>query len=313
MVAAIVASTLAAVVPPCLFIVLRKRIRNVFSRFNWPKSSAKLNAALAVCTFLFLISFPIGMLVADRLERTRTNAAANAALRQFDVTTYGEDLDVSRVDRTLAEFEWARNRLISTMPAKHLGTPIALHIFETLNDYHIGTGRRLSRGSMVCEPDGAVVYVPLEKAIEPLVENDFTQIPMHEMVHAMLCHTIGRNAFYSVSLWFHEGLAQIYENESHTKRIYRITNRSIVWFKRHDLMKPEVFCHFRFSGSHSEIRMFYRTSMEFVRFLERRHGHQSLSELIDDVSRGSAFTESLVNRFGGSCETTYSEWLASWR
>ncbi len=309
-VASIAAATIAAAVPMSLFAMLRKPLRHAFSRLNWPETSAKLNAVIAICALLVVIGFLIGT---DRLERSRISAAADAALRHFNVTTYGDDLDNSRFDRTLAEFEWARDRLSSEMPAMRFKTPIELHIFETLNDYHVSTGRQLSGGSMVCDPDGAVVFVPLEEAIDPLAENDFTQIPVHEMAHAMLCHTIGRTAFYSVPLWFHEGLAQIYENESHQKRIYRIVNRSIVWRKRHDLMRPEEFCHFRFVGSHSEIRMFYRTSMEFVRYLKRDHGHQRLLALIDDVRQGTAFTESLAVRFGGTCETLYAGWLASWR
>ncbi|MXZ02143.1 MAG: hypothetical protein F4Y88_00235 [Chloroflexi bacterium] len=310
MVASIAVATLAAVVPMSLFAMLRKPLGHVFSRVNWPETSAKLNAVIAICLLLIVIGFLIGM---DRLEQSRIRAASDAALQQFDVTTYGEDLDISRFDRTLAEFEWARNRISSEMPATHFKTPIDLHIFETLNDYHIGTGRPLSAGSMVCDAEGAVVFVPLEEAIDPLAENDSTQTPVHEMAHAMLCHTIGRTAFYSVPLWFHEGFAQIYENEGRQKRIYRIGNRSIVWLKRHDLMKPEEFCHFRFGGSHSEIRMFYRTSMEFVRYLKHYHGHQGLLALIDDVRQGTAFTESLAVRFGGTCETLYAGWLASWR
>ena len=284
-----------------------------FNRIRLPERSTKYRAVMLLGLILFVIGFPLSLFVSKEIQQSRINAADDAARREFNVTTNGEGFDKSEVDRTLAEFHWARDRLRLEWPHPTLSSPISLNLFENWEDYLVGTGRKWSGGSMVCQPTGAVIYVPLEEVVNESTETDLTQVPMHEMAHAMLCQFMGANAFYSLPIWLHEGLAQIYENESKPKRLYRVVNRLVTWFSRQTMMTPEAFCEGQYGDSHSEIASFYRTSMEFVRALESNHGRPKLMAIVDDVRREIAFNDSLLGNFGGTCETLYSEWLDSWR
>ena len=75
------------------------------------------------------------------------------------------------------------------------------------------SGFEWSGGYTSCQEEGVTVGVPLENASNVLEELPASRTPLHEMVHATWCQSLTRDLFRSIPRWFHEGMAQWYENE----------------------------------------------------------------------------------------------------
>ena len=174
------------------------------------------------------------------MHNSRISTDAETALQEFMVVTYGPDLERSRVNQTLAEFERARRRLEEQWAMSKESPQISVHLFRDLQEYHAGTGRTWSFGLTQCTSTGAAIFVPLEEASRAFAEDNHTRTPMHEMVYATMCQSLGSDGFVSMPLWFHEGMAELYENEGPPRRITRIENRIRVWFSQDKLMTPEL-------------------------------------------------------------------------
>ena len=56
------------------------------------------------------------------------------------------------------------------------------------------------------------------------------------MVHATWCQSLGRSSFESIPRWFHEGMAQWYENQGWRQFPDRAMNRGAVWMDRGNLL-----------------------------------------------------------------------------
>ena len=274
------------------------------------KLSPRVGRVLSGLGALVMVGFSLGTLVWFNLHQSRTIADAEAALANFQVQV-AEGLDRSNLNQTLAEFESARRSLEQEWPNLGDNSPITLRLFSSFEEYHAVTGRHYSAGEAFCPPTGAVVWLPLEEAIELPGENDHTRTSLHEMVHAMMCQYLGHEAFYSIPRWFHEGMAELYENEAKHFSI-RVENRIRVWFYRDKLFPAEIFCTEPFMRPETEFGLFYMTVLEFARSLETEHGRDSLLGVVNDVQDGISFEESLQNRFGTTCVELYSDWLASW-
>ena len=266
---------------------------------------------MAGAVILVTVVSVTGGIIWYKSHQSRTVADAEAALANFQVR-YERGVDPSRLNQTLAEFERARRSLERTWPNPPDSAPITLRLFGSIEEYHAITGRHYTAGVAFCPPTGAVVWVPLEQAIELPGEDDHTRTPLHETVHAMMCQYLGEEGFYSIPRWFHEGMAELYENEARHLRPERVDNRLYVWFHGDKLMASESFCTEPFMRPESEIGLFYMTVLEFARSLETEHGRNSLLGVVDDVQDGISFEESLQNRFGATCVELYSDWLASW-
>ena len=205
------------------------------------KLSPRVGRVLSGLGALVMVSFSLGTLVWFNLHQSRTTADAEAAIANFQVHV-ATGLDRSNLNQTLAEFERARRSLELVWPSPAYSSPITLRLFESIEEYHAETGRYYSDGSASCPPTGAVVWVPLEQAIELPGEDDHTRTPLHEMVHAMMCQYLGQEGYYSIPRWFREGMAELYENEAKHFRI-RAENRIRVWFNGDKLMVPaDTFC-----------------------------------------------------------------------
>ena len=251
-----------------------------------------------------------------------TEADAESARQEFRVFTYGDDLDQSKLDRTLAEFEQARRRLEGEWPESREALPIELHLFKDIQQFHDRRGRmEWAVGAAYCSLTNVAIAVPLEEGLGAFESSDHSRAPMHEMVHAMMCQSLGASAYFLVPSWFHEGLAQLYENEVFGRIHWRVLVRSLAWYLGEYLSAPETFCSQQGFDSQDDVALFYFISMEFVRFLEARHGRDALNSVVEDVGSGGAvwdvgsvqvFNDSLRDRFGGTCEYLYSEWVESW-
>lgn len=313
-----IAIVVAATVAFCAILLLNVFWGRVWSwferqinRLRMLRLSPRVRRVMSSLGLLGIVAFSLVILIQFYSHQSRTVADAEAALRNFQVRA-APGLDKANFNQTLAEFERARRSLEKVWPKPADSSHITLRLFGSIEEYHAVTGRNNSAGAASCPPTGATVWVPLEQAIELPGEDDDTLTPLHEMVHAMMCQYLGQEAFYSIPRWFHEGMAELYQNEAPHLWTSRATNRLYVWFHSDKLMASESFCTEPFMQPKSEFGLFYMTVLEFARSLESEHGRTSLLAVVDDVQGGMRFEDSLQDHFGSACVELYGNWLASW-
>ena len=268
---------------------------------------SRTTVGLFVVLTLSIVAAGLSPTIVDHLTRSKDAAAA---LRSFE-PIYASDVVPARVERTLAEFERARRQLVDQWSVPESSPRIALYLFRDIHEYTARTGLHWYGGHASCSSGGITIGVPLEEAPNLLEEEPASRTPMHEMVHATWCQSLGASSFRSIPRWFHEGMARRYENGGLRQSAERAFHRASVWLQRDDLLSAARFCGYT-SGSHrSEVNVFYGTAWEFIRSLEATHGIQALKSLLDDVREGKDFEHGLRLRLGGTCEELYQEWSES--
>lgn len=244
------------------------------------------------------------------LERNSRSRDAEAALQSFS-PKHAASVDSADLERTLAEFERARHELSDQWLIPESSPHIILHLFRNLEDYRAGRGLDWSGGYAKCGRDKVTIGVPLEDGSNLLNELPPTRTPLHEMVHAMWCQKLGQRPFYMIPSWFHEGMAERFAYRGFQGYWDRTFNRWAVWINGSNLLPATEFCSYRPRANRDEIALFYGTSYEFIRSLEAQHGIEHLSAIVDDVSSGMSFDNSLHARLGGTCSELYGEWSQS--
>ena len=304
---------MAMIVAPLLALPLAIGISLIRpSRVNRAEKARK-RLSWKTLALLFVIPLPMiavamGPRMADHLSRS---VDAEASLRSF-APIYPMDVDPAGVERTLAEFERARRQLEGEWPAPGPSPRITLLLFRDLHEYRALTGLDWYGGHASCTEHGVTISVPLEEAPSLFDEEvPASRTPMHEMVHATWCQSLGPFAFRSVPRWFHEGMASRYQNEGFRQLPQRLLNRAAVWLQRDNLLSPSSFCGYTSGGLRAEERLLYGTAWELIRSLEAAHGEQALKSLLEDVKEGKSFERSLRDRLGSTCEDLYSEWSRS--
>ena len=272
-----------------------------------PRKAALFYIALVVASLLMM-----AIAMSPRIIEHRSRGSdAEAALQSF-VPIHEAGLDPAKVERTLAEFERARSHLANKWQIPDTSLPISLYLFRDMREYKAYMaifGREWSGGHATCLDGGATIGVPLEDASNVFEESPASRTPLHEMVHATWCQSLGRSSYRSIPRWFHEGMAQWHANEGWRQFPERAMNRWAVWVSRESLLPATEFCGYTAGGSRTEIRLLYSASWEFIRSIEAGYGIQSLNEVVEDVRSGKSFRDSLVDRFGGSCTELYATWV----
>ena len=280
-------------------------------RFNaWLKGHQRKASLILIVAVLLVV----GLDMTPRIIEHRSRGDdAEAALQSF-VPVYGSGVDPAKVERTLAEFERSRRKIADLWSVPNPTPPISLYLFRDLREYqaYMATlGVDWSGGYAICQPNGVTVGVPLENASNVFEESPASRIPLHEMVHAIWCQSLGQGPYRSIPRWFHEGMAQRYENDGLSKFSERALNRWTVWMSRGSLLSATEFCNYTSGGSRADIELLYSTSWEFIRSLEAGNGIKTLNAVVEDVRAGKAFGDSLRDRFGGSCSELYTSWSQS--
>ena len=292
-------------------------------RKRWPKRTSKQQArkfklrglsrrrylAAAAIIVVAIVACWISLEIWTSIRDGRTTSRAEMARQEFEVFLHGDGFEQAQVNQTLAELQEAYEHLKRDLPKQIRANPISIHLFRDLQEYRTTTAKPTAFGSVLCSNTGTLLAIPLEDI--PVLSEDESRTPMHEMVHALTCQALGPEANQSVSRWFHEGIAQLYQSDGPGKFNGTI-NRMMVWLKRHDLMAAHPFCSASTWMSQAEMKVFYRTSMEFVRTLESQHGRDKLIAVIKAVQEGQTFNDSLHTHLGGTCDELYKRWLASW-
>ena len=279
----------------------------------------KLMGTIAIISLL-AAGFAVNMGVTEIREGINERKAQDARLR-FQVTSYlggGGKFKVEAVNQTLAELEGGYQKLKENWTLPEQTPKIKVWLFRDLRDYRLRTNKHLARGHMSCSLEidsvefGPVIVIPLEKAPSATDDDNFSRAPMHEMVHALMCQSLGEEAFYSTPRWFLEGMAERFETEGIARIKIRATDRTRLWLNAQNTPDTNRFCARRFSERNKlDQSAFYRASHEFVRSLESRHGLRSLNQIVADVRTGSPFDESMQKRLGGTCSELYPKWKNS--
>ena len=307
--------TMTTVVAPLVALPIATRLWLIKPRCasrsdDWMKRHPRKTALILTVATLLLV----GGAVSPRIIEHRSRGGdAEAALQSF-FPTFGAGVDPAKVERTLAEFERTRSHLADKWQMPDSSPTISLYLFRDIREYkvHMATiGREWSGGFASCQDDGVIIGVPLEDASNVFEESPASRTPLHEMVHATWCQSLGRSSYSSIPRWFHEGMAQWFANEGWRQFPERAKNRWSVWIGRGSLLSTTEFCGYTSGGSRADIRRLYSTSWEFIRSLEAGYGIQSLNEVVDDVRFGKSFNDSLLDRFGGPCGELYAAWSQS--
>ena len=274
------------------------------------KRLSRKTILLLAGSMLLMVGIAMSPAIIERLSRP---GDAEAALQSF-IPIYGSDVDPAKVERTLAEFERARRHLADQWLVPASSPTISLYLFRDSTEYKeymAKTGLDWSGGYALCLEDAVTIGVPLEETSNVFEELPPSRTTVHEMVHGTWCQSLGQGFYRSLPRWFHEGMAQRYENEGLRRFLHSALNRWMVWMERGNLLSATEFCGYTSGGSRAEIKLLYGTSWQLIRSLESGYGIQSLNAVVEDVGAGKGFTDSLRDRFGGSCSELYTTWSQS--
>ena len=278
--------------------------RKIIDRSIIPVGLLVLVALIAIClTFIEI--------------RENANAAkSEAALQKFVVTSYlgnGPEFETEAFNQTLAELEDSYQSLKDHWILPSEAKAIQVQLFRDLKGYQAMTGKERTEGHLWCSEEfGPVVAIPLEKAPSTSNDDAVSRTPMHEMVHTLMCQSIGQEGFLSIPSWFHEGIAMRHHTTGFQRFWVRGFIRTRTWWNREKFLHQEDFCNKHPSTlDEGQQKVFYDTAMEFVRFLESGHGLDTLNLISDDVRTGTTFDKSMRTRLGGTCLDLYSNWKES--
>ena len=208
-------------------------------------------------------------------DEWRNGRKAEASQSHFAVAKFldgGLDFHPDALNQTLAELEDGRRQLEGNWTIPEDSGPISVNIFRDLGSYHDWLNRRDALGSVHCIQHGPTIAIPLERAPSASESDHYTRTPVHEVVHAMMCQSLGREKFSEIPRWFHEGVAEYYAVKGILRIKLRVVNRAIVWRARDQLIESARFCAEDFyPSSTSEMLLFYATSLELVEVLVVRN------------------------------------------
>ena len=272
-----------------------------------------------VMVFTTLLVLALGVVTTPFIEREikerRNEEKAEAALKRYTLASHlgvGKEFDKQAVNQTLAELEDSYHRLRDIWPLHEDAGKIYVQLFRNLQSYHKETGNLGAAGHLHCTEYSPVISIPLEKAPSASTPDNFSRTPMHEMVHALMCQSLGREAFISIPVWFHEGMATRYHTEGFLRVMKRVEIRVATWLIRNDLTNTKAFCNQGpLRSDRKGMAIFYVTSLEFVNHLEDSFDLETLNSVVDDVREGKGFEESIYSRLGGGCEELYGQWRDS--
>ena len=282
---------------------------------QWPFSRKQTIVMSIMVTLVMLGSF-LGVIVRKEIEERRNEDKAEEARHRFAVGSYlgkGPEFDMDAVNQTLGELEDGYQRLKDIWTLTEETDRIQVWLFRDVQDYRTRTGQKDSAGHMWCLPEyPPVIVIPLEEAPSASDSDNPSRTPMHEMVHALMCQSLGAEVYHSIPSWLHEGMATRYQAEG----LKRLRDEGS---KQDNDMVEERRTHERGKILHprsstvdgEERRLFYTTSLEFVKSLEAESHIDNLNQVVEDVRTGETFEESLRRRIGGTCGELYGEWKAS--
>ena len=317
----IAAWSLAAIIGILVVWQLHKEKAKKTTETNkWPFTQKQTILGIIVIALTFAAGCGVDVGIRELQENINEGKAQEARYR-FAVTSYqydGGDFHPEAVNQTLAELEDSFQDLKDYWTQPYQAPRIKVWLFRDLKNYQLQMNKDLAGGHVWCSFEidsvelGPIIAIPLEKAPSATGADNLSRTPTHEMVHALMCQSVGKEAFYSIPRWFHEGMAERFETEGLLRFGTRATERIRLWMRIQNSPEADRFCarHFSERGE-ADQSVFYRTSHEFIRSLESRYGLQNLNLIVEDVRTGTPFDESMKARLGGTCTELYGQWKDS--
>ena len=285
----VTAGVLSLTVGPAATLLTIQRLSR--HRKNETTESSRLTRKQkTICTITLLLLIPciyLSGIGGRELDEWRNSRKAEAAQAHFAVAKFldgGPDFHHDALNQTLAELEDGRRKLQGNWVIPADAGPISVNLFRNLNSYHQWLNRTDALGSVHCVAHGPTIAIPLEKAPTASESDYYTRTPAHEVVHAMMCQSLGQEKFREIPRWFHEGVAEHYSAKGVLRIKLRVINRVGVWRARDQLIESTRFCAEDFyPSSTSEMSIFYATAQELVEGLAATHGIQNLHLIVDGL------------------------------
>jgi hypothetical protein len=245
----------------------------------------------------------LGKFLYDSHQSRLETKLLESAREDFVVVLYG-NIPQERVDRILIELERTSQRLRNCLGTSMHFSTIKVNLFADTSDYLQFTGQpSWSAGVTGCFSSGPELCIPLEKD-----ESSFTT-PEHEVMHATICEMAGSEVSSEIPRWFHEGLAE-YETEGGFSKLFeRDLIRFALWMNRDEIMPEDAFLSYFPNDSTEEVRVFYRSSFEFMRYIVHRFGERATWRIINRMNEGQTFDKAFVDMTGHTPDNLYSNWV----
>ena len=311
----ITAWTLAVLLSALAAILLNRGApKEIKQSVRWPFTK-KQTVMVAITGLLLVPALSLAGFVEREIKEAVNADGAEAARQRFIFESHlgsGPEFDVRAVNQTLADLEDSYQRLKHNWPLPKETDKIYVQLFRDLQSYHDQTGNSNAAGHFRCTEYSPVISIPLEDSPSASSADTFSRTPIHEMVHALMCQSLGRGAYISVPPWFHEGIAMRYHTEGLVRTKMRVETRLGTWLKRDELMNEAKFCRGGPDmGDRKEQALFYSSALELVRSLEARNGMETINLVVEDVRKGGEFEGSIRSRLGGTCKELYGKWKGS--
>ena len=158
-------------------------------------------------------------------------------------------------------------------------------------------------GLVTCKPKGPEIHLKAEPNIPLLPDPSNAPVTNHESVHAALCQSLNFNAYHSIPIWFHEGLATAQEYAGLMKLVVNTYRKGIHSMTRPHVTSGAAFCHGRFDIHPSN----YRTATMFLSYLEEQYP-EFTEAMIQAAREGRPFNQVFRQMVGAYCPPTYDEW-----
>ncbi|MFH1860007.1 MAG: peptidase MA family metallohydrolase [bacterium] len=119
--------------------------------------------------------------------------------------------------------------------------------------------------------------------IERLIRHEYTHILLHQTIKG---HFLPR--------WLNEGLAMYYESN-----VWRIPDniRLTEAFLTHSLLSLDLLSWY-FPSNRKSAELAYSQSLDIVTYIIKEYGHESLKQLIDEITMGHDFDAAMLNSLG---------------
>ena len=266
-------------------------------------STAAILASAAILTMTGAILWHSFQIAADR--RTRAEA-----VQEMEITILGHIPGDRDINFTIAELERHRRDLEEKWPPAPGASPLRIRVHPSLQAYQDALGSPLYQGRTVCTTQGAEIDVPA--AQDPGIRRRSTPTLRHEMIHAIMCRSLGYHRQRMIPKWIHEGVASQAEHTGYLGMIQRGIQKMSIAIRPRPALEPRLICAMNPELNDETLAPFYQTSAEFVRALEKRHGRGFIARLIDQTGDGHSFNSRMVHTTGRGCTETYRHWQESW-
>ena len=278
-----------------------------------PRQKKALERSLIAVAILGVAASAAVPFILIEIKEDSNSAKAEAAKRRFAVVSYlgnGPEFEIEAFDQTLAELEDSYQSLKDNWTIPPDAEKIRVWLYRDIRDYQTMTGQEQSAGHLWCSEEyGPVIALPLEDAPSTSTDDAVSQTPKHEMVHALMCQSVGWKSFRSIPAWFHEGMAMRYHTEGFRRFWVRGIFKIKTWWKRSEFMSPDDFCYEHPSRlDEQQQSLLYTSAFEFIRFIESNNGIDALNSIVDDIRVGTDLDKSMEGRLGRTCGELYSNW-----